>query len=829
MIVEEGTLYFETDQSSMGGTPITVKGGATVGMYYSKLISAPITLEHEAKLAQLGGGSGTTSEWSGAMTVEGDAHLMTYGGNLKISGDISGTGTLRIEGPNDVTLSGSNGHNSTAIYSDSTLRLGSSNALASGSVVTVTPGGTLDFNGQSDSLLTNLTIAGDGVDADSGALVNNSSSGGAYAAVKNLTLADDASVGGNVGSPGSAPGRLDFGFGLGGSSVDLAGHTLTKIGSSELLWRLQGTTSGSGGKLVIDSGGVNVEVFDNNLPETIVNNGGTLSSYGGRSQDMDLTLNEGATLAAYNGTGTYSGTVILGGAATLNAGEASAFPSYTGGSLDIESAITGSGSITKIGGNKLTLSSSASDYTGATVVEEGLLELGHADALGNTSGVAVDDGATLDIAGTRPNVHVTISGTGTTGQGALINSGGSASNSQISLTLAADATIGGTGRFDIRGGFLDGGGYTLTKVGTNPVAIRASASNLAAIVIDEGDIYFENVNQTGLAGTPVIVNADGRLGSYTYSTYSVPVDIVLNGGLLGQFGRDGTDTTTWTGTVTVDQDSTISSNPSSWPGGNLELSGSIGGSGGLAIEGTNTVTFSGENSYTGDTTISGGTLALETAGTNNIADSPTIDLAAGTVLDVTGVAGGFALADGQTLAGLGTVEGDMAIAGGATVAPGASPGTLVHNGDETWEGGGTYAWEINNTLGDKGADPGWDWIDIDGTLTIAATPSDPFTIDIALLAAGGEPGMPEGFDPALASSWEIATATGGVLGFDPEAFSVVLPEDLAENWTGGIWSVGLEGNSVTVNFAVPEPSGLLLAAIGLAWLGLFARRRQSKR
>src|SRR5262249_43510186 len=112
-----------------------------------------------------------------------------------------------------------------------------------------------------------------------------------------------------------------------------------------------------------------------------------------------------------------------------------------------------------------------------------------------------------------------------------------------------------------------------------------------------------------------------------------------------------------------------------------------------------TLELRGANGYSDGTTVSGGTLKLSAAG--SFASSPTISLATGTKLDVSGVTSGanfsggrFTLMSGQTLQGTGTVVGSLGVASGATLAPGSSIGTLATN-NVSIDSGGTLALEIN--------------------------------------------------------------------------------------------------------------------------------------
>jgi hypothetical protein len=150
----------------------------------------------------------------------------------------------------------------------------------------------------------------------------------------------------------------------------------------------------------------------------------------------------------------------------------------------------------------------------------------------------------------------------------------------------------------------------------------------------------------------------------------------------------------------------------------VTLTTGITGTGDLNFNGPGELTLAANNSYAGATNVNVGTLALSHASSNNIASSDTIRVASGAFLDVTGLTGGnLVVSTTQTLAGSGTVTGAVTIGGGATISPGDSPGTLF-TGAEIWNPAGNYLFEINDATGTAGSDPGWDLLDIAGSLTI---------------------------------------------------------------------------------------------------------------
>ena len=140
------------------------------------------------------------------------------------------------------------------------------------------------------------------------------------------------------------------------------------------------------------------------------------------------------------------------------------------------------------------------------------------------------------------------------------------------------------------------------------------------------------------------------------------------------------------------------------------------------------------NTYTGVTTIQGGTLAL---GANaGITNTPSITLLSNAMLDVSAVtnasgANAFYLTPGatlQTLGGSGTVTGNVAVANSAYLVPGGTNiiGTLSFSNNLTLNGPSTVFFDLNTaTTAGSGVN---DLVNVAGALdpegaTISITPS----------------------------------------------------------------------------------------------------------
>jgi autotransporter-associated beta strand protein len=341
--------------------------------------------------------------------------------------------------------------------------------------------------------------------------------------------------------------------------------------------------------------------------------------------------------------------------------------------------ISGPVTIVKNGNSILTFAMT-NDFTGSVTVNEGTLKVATSNSLG-TATVLINDGATLDINGCT-NRGVTVAGDGAGGLGVIYNSGVRQDNAFKAITLADDATFGGTGRWDLRGttATLSTGGqpYNITKVGTNQVSfvnLTSIDSALNNIYVNEGKFAIQQI-----AGSSV--NVGSVSGSiFVASNATLEVDFGIVGLTKPVVLQGGSQLQATSGANSIA--ATIALSPG-LPGnctfaissGYMTNSGIITGLGNLVKTGNSNLVLTANNTYSGDTLINAGILCL--SGSGAIAHSDQITIASGAVLDVNGRNDKtLTLGGGQTLSGKGTLNGSLLVPLGSTVAPGNSTGALT--------------------------------------------------------------------------------------------------------------------------------------------------------
>ena len=374
------------------------------------------------------------------------------------------------------------------------------------------------------------------------------------------------------------------------------------------------------------------------------------------------------------------------------------------GNTSIGAITTGTGALTKTGTGVLTLSG-ANTNTGTTTISAGTLRVGTGGTIGSLGTGNVTNNGTLVL--DRSN-SLTMSNR-ISGTGAVTQAGPG------TTVLLGFNTY--SGRTTISGGTLQiGNGGTVGTLGTGPV------TNNGTLVFNRNHSEIDGrIIASVISGTGTLIqNGIGTIWLTGTNTYTGPTKInvgtlsVGNGGATGDLGASSQVLNS--GTLQINRTGAIS------------LGQVISGTGRLSKLGTGVATLTGENTYTGGTTISAGTLQLGDGGTSgsivgvvlnngtfafNRSDTLTFDgiifgsgvveqvgggvtvltannsylgattVSAGTLLingDQSGAIGPTNVASGATLGGTGTIGGDVTIANGGVLAPGLVgnvPGTLT--------------------------------------------------------------------------------------------------------------------------------------------------------
>jgi fibronectin-binding autotransporter adhesin len=637
---------------TLGGNTLDLTGGNGI---FNGVTSGNGGLTLSGGTEQLGG----ANTYTGATQIDQGTWLgLTGDGSVAHSSAVIDNGTFDISGANGAeqvkTLSGSG----TVILGDNNLELTNANDTFTGQIGGNGGNGGVAINSGSETL-TGYNVYTGATQIDNGAtlaLAGNGSIAGSSGVIDNGTFDITGANG---------PTRITTLSGSG--DVALGGNDLELTDASG---NFAGTMGGEGG-VTLDHG-TQALSGNNSYAGGTTLNGGTLQV----SSDTNLGDSHGAL--NFNG-GTLEATSSFDSTRDINLLGPATVDTDTGVTLtDTDGAITGSGGLGKTGAGTLVLGTD--NGSGGVTVGAGKLQLTGAGS--DTGAVTIDPNATLAL----------------TGDGSVANA----------------SRVTDNGLFDISG--------------ANAAEQVQSLSGNGAVTLGNNDLNLTNANDTfagsigGGGGVSVTGGSETLSGANTYTGITQVADggsLMLsgNGSVANSAGLVNNGTFDIGGANGPAQLTTLSGSGTVALGGNeLDLTqasgsfgGTIGGNGGLAVTGSETLT--GTNTYDGVTRInSGSTLAL--TGNGSVADSSRV-IDNGT-FDIGGANGAEQV---KTLTGNGTVAlggnnleltnandtfaGSVGGTGGITVGGGneALSGVNTYSGATQIDHGGTLALSGNGSIG----------------------------------------------------------------------------------------------------------------------------------
>ncbi len=567
----------------------------------------------------------------------------------------------------------------------------------------------------------------------------------------------------------------------GNQGITIAGATTLKLNSGVIYAEQNVTTAGS--PAATDAMTLSVSTLDLNgqegiiLANTKLNTGGTVNSNAPLIINSTITNGTGLTIGdglATNAGGyvvlggasanTYSGNTTVNGAIVqLNKSTTNTFGNVVlnlGSIYDTGNQISDSSNLTINGGNfYLNGSNNSGSATNETVnnftIGNGGINSGSGNSnTFNVNGNASISGGTVSMA---QNAKLNVAGTTALSGGLLsvgTNNSSSVYNSKTTLTGAVTITNTASGT----------SAYTPITIGAG-----SAIGNLGGQVELSGNLTFvgnTNTNTVTIAA-PTGTGLQGVLALNGVRTFdigngSASVDLTVNAPLIN-------------GTAT----------------------------GGLTKTGLGTLALSGASSFSGDTTVSTGTLLVSNASGSGLGSSNVS-------------------VNGGVLGGGGAFTGSVTVNSGGTLAPGASIESLA-SGALTLNTGSTFGYEV-----DFGVLPavGADLQVVSGNLSLSGTAN----LTITNLTAGTF---------ANATKFTLINYNGS---WNNGLFTFLgnsLADDSTFTFNGQSWQIDYNASSGGSNFsseylssssyvnitAVPEPATWALLAFSLTTVIVLRRRR----
>ena len=588
-----------------------------------------------------------------AALVVGDTNVWNIGAgrDLTLSNEVSGSSSITKLGAGMTTLSGANTFSGGLVLNTGILNLNNPTALGSAA--------------------STLTIAG-------GASINNTSGGGlilegnnpqAWNADFTFIGTEDLDLGTGAVTPDASrtltvlAKKLTVGGIIGGGAI-----SLTKEGVGELVLNGDNTFTDSvtinNGSLTLGgsnafSGGTNLNTSGKlgiNHPEAIGT--GTLtissSSFIGNNSASEVILATN-NLQEWNGNFNFVGPDAL----NLGTGEVSLSANrevtVSASTLTVGGVISGPFSLTKLGTSTLVLNAE-NTFTGPMIVGGGgagavkaqtIADAGVSSSLGAATGgssiiqLGVTLGAgSLEYTGASPastnrGIQIGANGPGTAGSTIINNNADPAhtltfTNPAFNRAAAVVSSSSPHNRTLVFAGSNTGENHVLGAIITNAGTNVGVSSGIVSIA-KSGDGTWKLSGVNSYTGDTTINAGILRLGGPTVIPDGPGKgNLIVNGTLDMNSNSETVNGLSGSGTI----DTIASGNPTLTVGGNDQSGTFTGviqntlGSLGLTKTGTGSLSLAGTNTYTGDTTVSAGTLVVNG---NSIADTNKLTINAGVV------------------------------------------------------------------------------------------------------------------------------------------------------------------------------------------------------
>jgi autotransporter-associated beta strand protein len=501
----------------------------------------------------------TKSVWSGNVELTNGTGSLSAGGTgaeVEISGIISGINGLQTLDNGTLRLSGANTYDGlTSVRNGSTLIVGNASALGSttsGTTINNAANTTLDLNGFNVGNEA-ITLVG----ANSRVVNNNTSSAATVAG--SITTTN-----GQIGGSGNltASGVLSSATATGLSKIGAGTLTLANTNT------YTGTTTINEGVLAITNG----SAIANAGAVSLSNNAGAV-----------FAVNSSETIGSLRGGGASGGNVNMASGQTLTVAET--------GSQTFAGLIIDSGALVKSGAGTMILTG-ANTFGGGATLSAGTLRVGNDAALGTgaftiSGGVLASDSASARVLTNTIIMGGNVQIGDATGTGALTLSNIDLGTTTRTLTVSNTTTVAGA--------ITNTGG--LTKAGVGTLTLSGNNTYSGNTTISAGSIRLNNANALG-TGTSVQYTATSGLDLNGFSVSGKTLTSVTSG-QTGFLTNSTATKSTWSGNV----DLTTGLLRAGGTGAEVEISGVISGSGALSSFDFGTLRVTGDNTYSGGTSV----------------------------------------------------------------------------------------------------------------------------------------------------------------------------------------------------------------------------------